>query len=79
MQGSKNDKKTDDGYWDNEIKISSIDENVNEIHMSIGNHKSSINDVLDDVIENIDTVEPEKANDSTNNRLRRKNGYSTKH
>ena len=35
--------------------------------MSIGNHKSNINDVSDDVIEIIDTVEPEKANDSTNN------------
>ena len=44
-----------------------MDENVNEIHMSIGNHKSNINDVSDDVIEIIDTVEPEKTNDLTNN------------
>ena len=66
-EDSKNDEITDDGCWDNETKISSVDENVNKIHMSIGNHISNVNDVSDDVIEIIDTVEPEKANDSTNN------------
>ena len=66
-KSQNNDKITDDGCWDNETKVSSVDENVNKIHMSIGNHISNVNDVSDDVIEIIDTVEPEKANDSTNN------------
>ena len=62
---SKNDKITDDGCWDNEIKISPIDENVNKIYMNNGNHISNVIDVTDDVIEIIDTVKPEKTNKST--------------
>ena len=55
------------GNWDKETKISSMDENANEIHTSIGNHKGNINKVSDDLIENIDTIESEKANDMANN------------
>ena len=55
------------GNWDKETKISSMDKNANEIHTSIGNHKGNINKVSDDLIENIDTIESEKANDMANN------------
>ena len=64
----KNDLKidlTDDGCWDNEIKISPIDENVNKIYMNNGNHISDVIDFTDEVIEIIDTVKPEKTNKST--------------
>ena len=69
VRQKKNDLKidfTDDECWDNDIKISSIDENVNKIYMNNGNHISNVIDFTDDVIEIIDTVKPEKANDSTN-------------
>ena len=54
------------GNWDRETKISSMDNNANEIKMSIGHQKSNVSKVSDDPV--VSTTESGKANAKMNNK-----------
>ena len=54
------------GNWDNETKISTMDDNANEIKMSIRHQKSNVSKVSDDPV--VSTTESGKANAKMNNK-----------